>query len=99
MAGNVATQFSTAAAYANGDLVLYGGILYRFTAAKTAGAWDSSKVEAVDSSTEQDLTRILAGMDNAEKATAYADTVVFEPDQITGTRYKYIFTNAPDPRE
>ena len=99
MAANVAAQFSTAIAYAKGDLVLYGGVLYKFTAAKSAGTWNASKVEAVDSHTEQDLTRILAGMDNAESATAYANTVVFEPDQITGTRYKYIFTNAPDPRE
>ena len=99
MAANVAAEFSTSTAYAVNDLVLYGGVLYKFTSAHTAGAWNSSQVTAVDSSTEQQITRILAGMDNAEKATEYAGTVVFEPDQIVGTRYKYVFTDAPDPRE
>ena len=99
MAANVATEFSTSAAYAVNDLVLYGGVLYKFTSAHTAGAWNSSQTTAVDSSTEQQLTRILAGMDNADKAADYADTVVFAPAQITGTRYKYVLTNAPDPRQ
>lgn len=99
MAANVATEFSTSAAYAVNDLVLYGGVLYRFTSAHTAGSWNSSQVTAVDSSEEQQITRILAGMDNAEKASDYADTVVFAPTQITGTRYKYVLTNAHDPRQ
>ena len=54
--------------------------------------------ESVDYTEQQNLTRILAGMDNAEAASDYADTIVFAPNQITGTRYKYILTNAPDPR-
>ena len=99
MAANVATEFLTSATYAVNDLVLYGGVLYKFTSAHTAGAWNSSQVTAVDGSEEQQLTRILTGMDNAEKASDYADTVVFSPTQITGTRYKYVLTNAPDPRQ
>lgn len=99
MATNVAAEFNTGWTYAINDLTLYGGILYRFTSAKTAGAWDSSKATAVDSSIAQQLTRILAGMDNADKAADYGDTVVFEPVQITGTRYRYVLTNAPDPRQ
>ena len=43
----VADDFSTASNYAIGDYCLYGNTLYRFTAAKTAGAWDSSKVTEV----------------------------------------------------
>lgn len=99
MAENVATEFSTSAAYAAKDLVLYGGVLYRFISAHTAGSWNPSHVTAVDSSKEQQITRILAGMDNAEKAADYEDTIVFSPAQISGTRYKYVLTNAPDPRQ
>ena len=99
MAANVATECSTSVAYAINDLVLYGGILYKFTSAHTAGAWNSSQVTAVDDQKEEQITRILAGMDNAEQAADYGDTVVFAPAQITGTRYKYVLTNAPDPRQ
>jgi hypothetical protein len=94
-----ARDFSTGTNYAKGNLCMYGGILYRFTAAHPAGAWTGSDVEEVDNTTEQELTRILAGINNAEKAADYADTVVFAPSQIEGTRYKYILTNAPDPRD
>ena len=96
--GKTAATFSTSKAYSAGDLVLYNGALYKFIANHSAGAWIGTDTEKVDSGTEQEITRILAGMDNAEKATAYAATVKFEPQQITGTRYKYILTNAPDPR-
>ena len=99
MAAKVATELSTSAAYAVDDLVLYGGVLYRFTSAHTAGAWNSSQVTAVDNNKEDDITRILVGMDNADKAADYADTVVFAPSQIEGTRYKYVLTDAPDPRQ
>ena len=54
---------------------------------------------STDYTEQRELTRILTGMDVAESASDYADTVVFETQQIEGTRYKYIFTNAPDPRE
>lgn len=97
--GREARDFSTTRAYAAGDLVMYGGVLYRFTASHSAGAWTGSDAAAVDQSVEQELTRIMAGADNARKATAYAGTVVFAPSQISGTRYKYVFTNADDPRD
>ena len=97
--GQEAREFSSSTAYASGDFVLYEGMLYKFTAAHSAGAWTGSDVAAFDDDTDQELTRILAGMDNAEKATAYAGTVVFEPSLIEGTRYKYVLTNAPDPRD
>ena len=54
--------------------------------------------EQTDYTKPQEVTRILNGMDSAEKAADYADTVIFEPVAITGTRYKYTLTNAPDPR-
>lgn len=96
--GREAREFSAAKAYAAGDLVLYGGVLFEFTAAHAAGAWNGNDAQAVDSSTERDITRILTGMSNAEKAAAFAETLVFEPGLITGTRYKYTLTNADDPR-
>ena len=39
-----APPFETTEAYTEGDLVVYENVLYRFTANKAAGAWDSSKV-------------------------------------------------------
>ncbi len=55
LAGNVAPAFdptkpngSDGYAYHNGDPIVYLGHLYRFTADKTTGAWDDSKVKAVD---------------------------------------------------
>ena len=38
--------FSTSVAYTKGEYTNYNNVLYRFTANKSAGAWDSSKVEA-----------------------------------------------------
>lgn len=45
---DIAPAFSEASAYAKDDKVMYEGQLYAFTAAKTAGAWDSTKVTAVN---------------------------------------------------
>ena len=91
-------EFSTSQSYSAGNLTIYEGKLYRFITSHSAGAWNSAEVIAVDQNEQQDLTRILTGMDNAEKAIAYAGTVIMEPALIEGTRYKYIMTNAPDPR-
>lgn len=44
---NTAATFDTTKAYSAGDYVIYSGSLYRFTADKTAGSWDSTKVVAV----------------------------------------------------
>ena len=54
--------------------------------------------ETVDYTTQQEITRILTGMDVATAAANYADTIIFAPSQIEETRYKYTLTNAPDPR-
>ena len=97
--GQEAREFSSSQAYAAGDIVLYGGVLYKFTATHSAGAWTGSDAAKVDDSTEQDVTRIVAGAYNAQMATEYAGTVVFAPTMIEGTRYKYVLTDAPDPRE
>ena len=44
--GDLADEFSTATAYTTGDAVIYENALYKFTADKAAGAWDSTKVTA-----------------------------------------------------
>ena len=48
---------------------------------------------------QKNIERILNGKNEATLASDYADTVIFEPTQIEGTRYKYVLTNAPDPRK
>lgn len=47
LSDDLASVFSTSTAYAVGDYCLYNKILYRFTSAKSAGAWDLTKVTAV----------------------------------------------------
>ena len=90
----VAEEFSVSKAYAIGDIVLYGGTLYRFTTAHSAGAWNSSQVAAVDTNTEQELTSIRAAYSRAQRGTAYVARIGFSPSQIIGNRYKYTLMNA-----
>jgi hypothetical protein len=97
--GKEAREFSTSTNYVIGDLTLYGGYLYRFTSNHSAGAWNSAHVVEVDHQVEPKLTRLLAAYDNAEEAAEYGESFVFTPQQINGTRYKYILTNGPDPRK
>lgn len=40
--------FDATAAYSAGDYCIYENVLYRFTSAKSAGAWDSTIVSVVD---------------------------------------------------
>jgi lysophospholipase L1-like esterase len=60
--------FSTAVNYAKNDLVVYSGVVYRFTAAHTAGAWTGTDVVAdaasrtimwVDGFVEQNVTESI----------------------------------------
>ena len=44
-AASVGQPFSTHLAYNKGDYVQYNGLLYQFTADKSVGAWDASKVQ------------------------------------------------------
>ena len=88
--------FSSGRNYGIGDLTLHDGIIYEFIAFHAAGGWDEDDVRPYD--VNGDYNRILAAMDTAIKYSAYADTMVFAPSQISGTRYKYVFTNAEDPR-
>lgn len=48
----VSLGFSTESSYSVGDYCIYGHKLYRFTSAKSAGAWDSTKVTLVNVGSE-----------------------------------------------
>lgn len=87
-----ARAFSESVSYATGDLVLYNGALYVFTAAHAAGAWTGSDAGAYDSTAAAEVNRVLSALDSAKAAISYAGKVRFEPDEITGTRYRYILT-------
>lgn len=95
--GKEARPFSGLTAYAAGDLCLYGGTLYAFTTSHQ-GAWNASHVREYDDNYMSKVSRIINGAEAATKATAYANTVVMEMQQITGDRYRYVLTNAADPR-
>lgn len=57
----LANAFSEETAYHTGDYVIYDGQLHKFTADKSAGAWDDAKAVQVDVSDE--LHRLNAGVD------------------------------------
>ena len=42
--------------------------------------------------TEQELQRLLAAKDRAEKGSDYADAIKFDVQQIEGTRYRFRFS-------
>lgn len=43
-------QFDETESYEQAEVVVYNKKIYQFTAPKTAGAWDPTKVEAIDMS-------------------------------------------------
>ena len=42
--------------------------------------------------TEAEINKIVNDMNQARRQSDWADTVVFEPQQLSGTRYKYVLT-------
>lgn len=97
--GKAAAEFSTGKAYAVGDLALYGGILYEFISAHSAGAWNNAQVKQKDSTIQNRIDRIIAGYESAQLATDYMATIVWNAVQIEGNRYKIVLSDAPDPRK
>lgn len=91
--GKVASDFSTSVNYAVGDLTMYNGVLFEFITTHNAGAWNASHVQSYDSLVPEQISRIISGVDVAEQAVEFADRVVFEPTQLSGTRYKYTLLN------
>ena len=60
--------FSTSLPYATGDIVYYNNKLWKFTADKAAGAWDSTKVEQTsvkDNATSPDILERIAFMEKS----------------------------------
>lgn len=59
----ISDMFSPDEAYAEGDYAIYNNVLYKFTGAKTAGAWDESKVQAT--TVADALNELNGNMQNA----------------------------------
>ena len=58
-------QFSTSVSYTKGQYTNYNNQLYRFTSDKSAGAWDSSKVESASlNDLINDVNGAVASVDN-----------------------------------
>ena len=58
-------QFSTSVAYTKGQYTNYQNVLYRFTADKSAGAWDSTKVETASlNDLIDDVNEAVASVDD-----------------------------------
>ena len=89
-----ARAFSTGKAYAKGDLVLYEGDLYRFTAAHAAGAWTGSDAAAVDDREQLQVTMVVSAYHRALDAAAFGSRISFAPALISGDRYQYTFMTA-----
>lgn len=68
---NTADAFDDTASYAVGDLCIYENALYRFTTAKSAGAWDSNKVTAttLDAEKMRHIKDLPAGSDYSPAIT------------------------------
>lgn len=51
--------------------------------------------------TEQEIQTLLTAVENTTLAVGYANTVVMDVDStpVEGTRYRYILSNAEDPRQ
>ena len=68
---SIAPVFSTTTAYAVGDYIYYDDKLYRFTAAHSAGTWNTSQV-----------TEVTVGNAKADKA----NEIMFFPSQTVNAR-------------
>ena len=66
-----AVAFSATAAYAVGDKVTYDGGLYVFTAAHTAGAWNSAQVKELGAAGDVDFLKINDGWIKQIKANGH----------------------------
>ena len=93
-----ARNFDPTEDYAVNDLCLYKGYLYIFTSAHSAGDWNPLDVSLYDDANTAIIMELISGRDEYAEEAAYAATIVFDTEQIRETRYRYIFTNAADPR-
>lgn len=49
--------------------------------------------------TPQEIARVITSTEQAQLAIAFVNSLDMEVRQITGTRYKYVFSDQPDPRD
>lgn len=87
-----AANFSEETSYAIGSYCLKDGFLCRFTSAHS-GAWDWDDVVMVDTDLETMINMVLHVDSEVVHAAEFAESLVFEPSLIEGTRYKYILTD------
>ena len=67
--------FDATAAYSAGDYCIYENVLYRFTSAKSAGAWDSAIVAVVDLPTLDGAITSLSNQLGDYDASALSDSI------------------------
>ena len=70
----VSDAFSITKAYVIGDYAIHENVLYKFTAAKAAGAWDASKVQAVTVANE--LCELNGKMNNKVSYTQSGQVIL-----------------------
>ncbi len=93
-----ARNFDPTTNYTVNDLCLYEGYLYIFTSAHPAGEWDPLDVSMYDDAGIAMIMELITGREDYSEEAAYAETIVYDTEQIRETRYRFIFTNAADPR-
>lgn len=84
--------FSTAAAYEAGEYCIYNNTLYKFTEAKSAGAWDDSKASATDIASELSaLNSSIEGLEGVAVLYNPASPVSFPGEiNVDITEYRVI---------
>lgn len=83
LAGNVALAFDATKDYVGGDVVEYGGNIYRFNVAHNAGSWIGTDAELVD---------VFEAIKNVENDTLYGNSVVNAYAVSSGVNLnKYIY--------
>lgn len=78
--GNIAPTFSTAVAYSIGDYAMKDGVLYKFTSAHLAGAWNSAHTVAVtcssefgDNRSDEDIENIISSYISSHESELKGD--------------------------
>lgn len=79
---NIAPVFSTSTDYAVGDYVKHGGLLYRFTSAHSAGAWNASHVEQIK--VADVLKSVETVADNSKIINVASGAIASFPDGSNG---------------
>lgn len=97
VAAMIADKFSAATNYAAGDVVYYEHVLYRFTTAHSAGAWDGTDV---DDLTVDDILVELRALSNtiiADIAPVFSTATAYTTGQLVmyeGQLYKFTADHA-----